>query len=276
MDKKKFDFERSLTLEELSNLTLGELSDYEINKDLEINLMEDPFFYDEICKFFDIFFNHKNFTDDNYKLQEENQELFDRYFPIFLALYTVRKDEYNEIISGINIGKNDFSFFEKELKKAIKYKGFSKYGARRFLLSFHYDVENAVEKLYKIVKVANEKGIKEFIKETDKNNRLKDIALVFSLIYNEKKYHYKNFIEILKDIKKVDEIKIHKFEKEIIEFFRKTEIENLPLEKEIATKIGIMILGSDLGILNAFHLGVYKDKQKEDDTKKDEEKSFLN
>lgn len=265
MDKKKFNFDRNLTLEELS--------DYEITKDLEFNLMEDPFFYDEICNFFEIFFNHKSFTNDNYKLQEENQELFDRYFPVFLALYTVRKNEYDEIISRIDIEENDLSFFEKELKKAIKYKGFSKYGARKFLLSFHYDIENAVEKLYKIVKVANEKGIKEFIKETDKSNRLKDIALVFSLIYNEKKYHYKNFIEILKDIKKVDEIKIDKFEKEIIEFFRKTEIENLPMEIEIATKIDIMRLGSSLGILhNAFHLGVYK----KEDNKKTEEKNFLN
>ena len=36
MNEKEFDFYRNLSLRELSN--------YEINKDLEINLMEDPFF----------------------------------------------------------------------------------------------------------------------------------------------------------------------------------------------------------------------------------------
>ena len=254
---KKFDFEKGLSFEELR--------DYEKTKDLEINLMEDPFFYDEICKFFDIFFNYKNFTDDNYKLQEENQELFDKYFPIFLALYTVRKAEYNEIISGIDIEENDFNFFEKELKKAIKYKNFSKYGARRFLLSIHYDVENAVEKLYKIVKIANEKGIKEFIKETEKSHRLKDIAMVFSLIYNEKKYHYKNFVEILKDVKKIDEIKISKFENEVILYFKNKEIDTLPKEKVISTKIEIMRKGNEIGImLQYFHFGIYIKEDKED------------
>ena len=93
------------------------------------------------------------------------------------------------------------------------------------------------------------------------------------MIYNEHYDYYLDFIELLKVLKKVDEIKIHKFEKEIIEFFRKTEIENLPVEEEIATKIDIMKLGSSLGILhNAFHLGIYKDKPKEET----EEKSFLN
>lgn len=275
MNKKEFNFDRSLTLEELS--------DYEITKDLKINLMEDPIDMEKVEEFFETFFRNKKFTTDNYKKVEkeenqENQELFKYYFPLFISLYSVRKNVYDEIISNIDIDEEELAFFEKQIEKKIKDNGISKIVCRKFLLLPHFDVDNALGKLHKAINVANEKGIKEFQKENDKGYRLKIIALTFALIYNEHYDYYLDFIELLKALKKVDEIKIHKFEKEIIEFFRKTEIENLPVEKEIATKIDIMRLGSGLGILHsAFHLGIYKDKPKEkENIEKTEEKSFLN
>ena len=272
MNKKEFNFDRSLSLEELS--------DYEITKDLEINLMEDPIDMEKVEEFFETFFKNKNFTTDNYKKEEreKKQELFNFYFPLFISLYSVRKNVYDEIISNIDIDEEELEFFEKQIEKKIKDNGISKIVCRKFLLMAHFNVDNALEKLHKAIKVANEKGIKEFQKENDKGYRLKIIALTFALIYNEHYDYYLDFIELLKVLKKVDEIKIHKFEKEIIDFFRKTEIENLPVEKEIATKIDIMKLGSALGILhNAFHVGIYKDKPKEkENTEKTEEKNFLN
>ena len=271
MNKKEFNFDRSLSLEELS--------DYEITKDLEINLMEDPIDMEKVEEFFETFFKNKNFTTDNYKKEEreKKQELFNFYFPLFISLYSVRKNVYDEIISNIDIDEEELEFFEKQIEKKIKDNGISKIVCRKFLLMAHFNVDNALEKLHKAIKVANEKGIKEFQKENDKGYRLKIIALTFALIYNEHYDYYLDFIELLKALKKVDEIKIHKFEKEIIEFFRKTEIESLPVEKEIATKIDIMRLGSGLGILhNSFHLGIYKDKRKENTDEKTEEKSFLN
>ena len=52
MNKKKFNFDRNLSLEELS--------DYEITKDLKINLMEDPIDMEKVEEFFETFLKIKN------------------------------------------------------------------------------------------------------------------------------------------------------------------------------------------------------------------------
>ena len=88
MNKKELNFDRSLTLEELS--------DYEITKDLKINLMEDPIDMEKVEEFFETFFRNKKFTTDNYKKVEkeenqENQELFKYYFPLFISLFLLEK-----------------------------------------------------------------------------------------------------------------------------------------------------------------------------------------
>lgn len=85
MNKKEFNFDRNLSLEELS--------DYEITKDLKINLMEDPIDMEKVEEFFETFFKNKKFTTDNYKKveREENQELFNYYFPLFISLFLLEK-----------------------------------------------------------------------------------------------------------------------------------------------------------------------------------------
>ena len=80
MNKKEFNFDRSLSLEELS--------DYEITKDLEINLMEDPIDMEKVEEFFETFFKNKNFTTDNYKKEErEKNKNYLIFIFHFLFLY---------------------------------------------------------------------------------------------------------------------------------------------------------------------------------------------
>ena len=83
-----------------------------------------------------LFFKNKKFTTDNYKKveREENQELFNYYFPLFISLYSVRKNVYDEIISNIDIDEEELAFFEKQIEKKIKDNGISKIVCRKFFV----------------------------------------------------------------------------------------------------------------------------------------------
>lgn len=209
-------------------------------KELNVKIIPENYYIDDIEMFV-----KKFILNDKQEINDESQRLFDIMFSLLMSLYSVRKDEYDKVISELktrlDLDDNNFNSFrdtlkneiEETLKNLIKSEQQKEELEKNFrigLLSTTYNVENTIEHLKKVINFFSENRVEEILKE--ENNDLRNIATIFCLINDERPNQYKNLIDILKseiitenrekELKKIDD-----FEKNILNNFRKYIADNL-------------------------------------------------
>ena len=208
-------------------------------KELNVKIIPENYYIDDIEMFV-----KKFILNDKQEINDESQRLFDIMFSLLMSLYSVRKDEYDKVISELktrlDLDDNNFNSFrdtlkneiEETLKNLIKSEQQKEELEKNFrigLLSTTYNVENTIEHLKKVINFFSENRVEEILKE--ENNDLRNIATIFCLINDERPNQYKNLIDILKseiitenrekELKKIDD-----FEKNILNNFRKYIADN--------------------------------------------------
>lgn len=209
-------------------------------KELNVKIIPENYYIDDIEMFV-----KKFILNDKQEINDESQRLFDIMFSLLMSLYSVRKDEYDKVISELktrlDLDDNNFNSFrdtlkneiEETLKNLIKSEQQKEELEKNFrigLLSTTYNVENTIEHLKKVINFFSENRVEEILKE--ENNDLRNIATIFCLINDERPNQYKNLIDILKsEIKaenREEELKkINDFEENILNNFGKYITENL-------------------------------------------------
>lgn len=188
----------------------------------------------------------KNFIlNDKQEVNDESQRLFDIMYSLIMSLYSVRKDEYDKVMlelkTRLNLDGNDFISFRDILTNGIEEtlenlckndmeKEELEKDFRIGLLSTTYNVENTIQHLKKVINFFSENRVEEILKE--ENDNLRNIAIIFCLINDERLNQYKNLIDILKsEIKaenREEELKkINYFEETILNSFGKYIADNL-------------------------------------------------
>ncbi len=215
-------------------------------KELNVKIIPENYYIDDIEMFV-----KKFILNDKQEINDESQRLFDIMFSLLMSLYSVRKDEYDKVISELktrlDLDDNNFNSFrdtlkneiEETLKNLIKSEQQKEELEKNFrigLLSTTYNVENTIEHLKKVINFFSENRVEEILKE--ENNDLRNIATIFCLINDERPNQYKNLIDILKseiitenrekELKKIDD-----FEKNILNNFRKYIADNLEKSEKL-------------------------------------------
>lgn len=219
---------------------------------LEIYYFDEIYSLIDIKNFFNFFINKIKGTGT---FNKEIKKILDNFLLLFSCMHLVRKEQYNEILSELEVDTDILILFEQEVIALSKLvlKQTTKLELKKKFLAKHLLVDNAVEKFYEILVFYEKEDydlhslLTELEKKGNEEHFYLEFLSFFTFLHLANIHQYRNLVEILEETKNVDKDRIEKFENEIIIPFSFSFLEMTNIERfEILTPLFDLAMKKDI------------------------------